>query len=160
MAENTMTQSTPASNPARRAVPRVLTIAGTDPTGGAGIQADIKAITEAGGFALSVVTAVVSQNTRGVREVHGIDEHPMCRSRCYGQRQDQMRKTHKSSRHLLVVRYTFGRVNTREARVAFRSLSCEARVAMEERAAILVAGIAEADSKGCQYKQILLHVPG
>ena len=70
-----MTQSTPASNPARRAVPRVLTIAGTDPTGGAGIQADIKAITEAGGFALSVVTAVVSQNTRGVREVHGIDEH-------------------------------------------------------------------------------------
>ncbi|WP_237737909.1 bifunctional hydroxymethylpyrimidine kinase/phosphomethylpyrimidine kinase [Corynebacterium otitidis] len=75
MAENMMTQSTPASNPARRAVPRVLTIAGTDPTGGAGIQADIKAITEAGGFALSVVTAVVSQNTRGVREVHGIDEH-------------------------------------------------------------------------------------
>lgn len=93
-------------------------------------------------------------------EARGIDEHPMCRSRCYGQRQDQMRKTHKSSRHLLVVRYTFGRVNTREARVAFRSLSCEARVAKGERAAILVAGIVEADSKGCQYKQILLHVPG
>lgn len=51
-------------------IPRVLTIAGTDPTGGAGIQADIKAISEAGGFPLSVTTALVAQNTRGVRAVH------------------------------------------------------------------------------------------
>ncbi|WP_152821130.1 MULTISPECIES: bifunctional hydroxymethylpyrimidine kinase/phosphomethylpyrimidine kinase [unclassified Corynebacterium] len=51
-------------------IPRVLTIAGTDPTGGAGIQADIKAISEAGGFPLSVVTALVAQNTLGVRCVH------------------------------------------------------------------------------------------
>lgn len=46
---------------------RVLTIAGTDPTGGAGVQADIKTITACGGYALSVVTAVVAQNTVGVR---------------------------------------------------------------------------------------------
>ncbi len=51
------------------AIPRVLTIAGTDPTGGAGIQADIKAITAAGGFAYSVVTALVAQNTTGVQEI-------------------------------------------------------------------------------------------
>lgn len=50
-------------------VPRVLTIAGTDPTGGAGAQADIKSIQAAGGFALSAITALVSQNTHGVTTV-------------------------------------------------------------------------------------------
>lgn len=54
-------------------IPRVLSIAGTDPTGGAGIQADIKAIGEAGGYAMTVVTALVSQNTQGVREIHTPD---------------------------------------------------------------------------------------
>ena len=51
-------------------IPTVLAIAGTDPTGGAGLQADIKAISETGGFPLSVVTSLVAQNTCGVREVH------------------------------------------------------------------------------------------
>ncbi|WP_342319013.1 bifunctional hydroxymethylpyrimidine kinase/phosphomethylpyrimidine kinase [Corynebacterium mayonis] len=50
--------------------PRVLTIAGTDPTGGAGVQADLKSIAAAGGYGMSVVTALVAQNTRGVRQVH------------------------------------------------------------------------------------------
>ncbi|MDO5728491.1 MAG: bifunctional hydroxymethylpyrimidine kinase/phosphomethylpyrimidine kinase [Actinomycetaceae bacterium] len=50
-------------------IPRVLTIAGTDPTGGAGLQADIKSITAAGGYALAVTTALVSQNTNGVTSV-------------------------------------------------------------------------------------------
>lgn len=50
-------------------IPRVLTIAGTDPTGGAGLQADIKSIAAAGGFALAVTTALVSQNTHGVTAV-------------------------------------------------------------------------------------------
>lgn len=53
-----------------RAVPRVLAIAGTDPTGGAGIQADLKSIAAAGGYGMAVVTALVAQNTRGVRSVH------------------------------------------------------------------------------------------
>ncbi|WP_018295476.1 bifunctional hydroxymethylpyrimidine kinase/phosphomethylpyrimidine kinase [Corynebacterium lubricantis] len=51
-------------------IPRILSIAGTDPTGGAGAQADIKSISAAGGFAYSVITSVVSQNTRGVTAVH------------------------------------------------------------------------------------------
>lgn len=50
--------------------PRVLSIAGTDPTGGAGIQADIKSIAASGGYAMAVVTSLVAQNTRGVRSVH------------------------------------------------------------------------------------------
>ncbi|SDS50578.1 bifunctional hydroxymethylpyrimidine kinase/phosphomethylpyrimidine kinase [Corynebacterium timonense] len=50
--------------------PRVLSIAGTDPTGGAGIQADLKSIAASGGYGMCVVTALVAQNTRGVREVH------------------------------------------------------------------------------------------
>ncbi|WJY67321.1 bifunctional hydroxymethylpyrimidine kinase/phosphomethylpyrimidine kinase [Corynebacterium auris] len=50
--------------------PRILSIAGTDPTGGAGIQADLKSIAASGGYGMSVVTALVAQNTRGVREVH------------------------------------------------------------------------------------------
>lgn len=47
-------------------IPQVLTIAGSDSGGGAGIQADIKAIQANGGFALSVVTSVTAQNTRSV----------------------------------------------------------------------------------------------
>ncbi|AJK68832.1 multifunctional hydroxymethylpyrimidine phosphokinase/4-amino-5-aminomethyl-2-methylpyrimidine hydrolase [Corynebacterium marinum DSM 44953] len=50
--------------------PRVLSIAGTDPTGGAGVQADLKSIAAAGGFGMAAVTALVAQNTHGVRSVH------------------------------------------------------------------------------------------
>lgn len=50
--------------------PRVLSIAGTDPTGGAGAQADLKSIMAAGGYGMSVITALVAQNTQGVREIH------------------------------------------------------------------------------------------
>ncbi len=53
-----------------RPVPNVLSIAGTDPTGGAGIQADLKAIAACGGYGMSVVTALVAQNTQGVQAVH------------------------------------------------------------------------------------------
>ena len=45
---------------------KVLTIAGSDPSGGAGIQADIKAITALGGYAASAITALTIQNTLGV----------------------------------------------------------------------------------------------
>ncbi len=52
---------------------RVLTIAGSDSGGGAGIQADLKAITLLGGYGMSVLTAVTAQNTVGVQ---GINEIP------------------------------------------------------------------------------------
>lgn len=48
---------------------RVLTIAGSDSSGGAGIQADIKTITSLGGYAASAITALTAQNTLGVHEV-------------------------------------------------------------------------------------------
>ena len=51
---------------------RVLTIAGSDSGGGAGIQADIKAISALGCFATSAITAVTVQNTLGVEAVHPI----------------------------------------------------------------------------------------
>lgn len=51
-------------------IPRILSIAGTDPTGGAGIQADLKAIGAAGGYGMSAVTALVAQNTTGVQSIH------------------------------------------------------------------------------------------
>ena len=47
-------------------LPRVLTIAGSDSGGGAGIQADIKTITCLGGYAMSAITALTAQNTQGV----------------------------------------------------------------------------------------------
>nr|WP_317198575.1 bifunctional hydroxymethylpyrimidine kinase/phosphomethylpyrimidine kinase [uncultured Psychrobacter sp.] len=50
-------------------IANILTIAGTDCTGGAGIQADIKAISANGGYAMSVITAVVAQNTQGVQQI-------------------------------------------------------------------------------------------
>ncbi|MFA0412915.1 bifunctional hydroxymethylpyrimidine kinase/phosphomethylpyrimidine kinase [Vibrio renipiscarius] len=53
-------------------IPIVLTIAGSDSGGGAGIQADIKAISATGSFACSVITAITSQNTQGVNAIFPI----------------------------------------------------------------------------------------
>lgn len=52
--------------------PIVLTIAGSDSGGGAGIQADIKAISATGSYACSVITAVTAQNTLGVTDIFPI----------------------------------------------------------------------------------------
>src|SRR5690606_12676519 len=51
---------------------RVLIIAGSDSGGGAGIQADIKAVTALGGFAMTAITAVTVQDTTGVHGVHPV----------------------------------------------------------------------------------------
>ncbi len=51
-----------------------LTIAGTDPSGGAGIQADLKTFSALGAYGTSVMTALVAQNTRGVQSVHNLPE--------------------------------------------------------------------------------------
>ncbi|MEM6487211.1 MAG: bifunctional hydroxymethylpyrimidine kinase/phosphomethylpyrimidine kinase [Pseudomonadota bacterium] len=53
-------------------VPTVLSIAGSDPSGGAGIQADIKAISARGAYAMAAITALTAQNTQGVSGVHTI----------------------------------------------------------------------------------------
>ncbi|RVQ67086.1 bifunctional hydroxymethylpyrimidine kinase/phosphomethylpyrimidine kinase [Croceicoccus ponticola] len=47
--------------------PRILTIAGSDSSGGAGVQADIKTITMLGGYAMTAITAITAQNTTGVQ---------------------------------------------------------------------------------------------
>ena len=52
--------------------PRVLTIAGSDSGGGAGIQADIKAISATGSYAESAITAITVQNTLGVQSVYPV----------------------------------------------------------------------------------------
>jgi hydroxymethylpyrimidine/phosphomethylpyrimidine kinase len=53
---------------------KVLTIAGSDSCGGAGIQADLKAFSANGVYGMSVITAVTAQNTQGVFAVQDIDE--------------------------------------------------------------------------------------
>jgi len=52
--------------------PRVLTIAGSDPSGGAGLQADLKTFHAFGCYGMAVVTALTAQNTVGVQDVHAI----------------------------------------------------------------------------------------
>lgn len=54
-------------------IPNILSIAGSDPSGGAGVQADVKAISAMGGFAMAAITALTAQNTRGVRAVAGVE---------------------------------------------------------------------------------------
>ena len=51
---------------------RILTIAGSDSGGGAGIQADLKVITLLGGYGMSVITALTAQNTVGVQGIHEV----------------------------------------------------------------------------------------
>jgi hydroxymethylpyrimidine/phosphomethylpyrimidine kinase len=53
-------------------IPIALTIAGTDPSGGAGIQADLKTFSALGVYGASVITALVAQNTQGVRSIHDV----------------------------------------------------------------------------------------
>lgn len=49
--------------------PRILSVAGSDSSGGAGIQADVKTITMLGGYAMTAITAVTAQNTVGVQAI-------------------------------------------------------------------------------------------
>ena len=51
---------------------KVLIIAGSDSSGGAGIQADIKTVTALGSYATTAVTAVTAQNTKGVKKIISI----------------------------------------------------------------------------------------
>ena len=52
-----------------RKPPRILSIAGSDSGGGAGIQADIKTIAMLGGYAMTAITAITAQNSRGVQGI-------------------------------------------------------------------------------------------
>ncbi|NQW12244.1 MAG: bifunctional hydroxymethylpyrimidine kinase/phosphomethylpyrimidine kinase [Alphaproteobacteria bacterium] len=56
----------------RRQHGRVLIVAGSDSGGGAGIQADLKAVTALGGYAMTAITALTAQNTRGVFGIHEV----------------------------------------------------------------------------------------
>ena len=58
---------------------KILIIAGSDSSGGAGIQADIKTITSLGSYAMTAITAVTSQNTTGVKSIISIDPKEISR---------------------------------------------------------------------------------
>ena len=53
-------------------IPRVLSIAGSDPSAGAGIQLDLKVFERLGVYGMTAVTAVTAQNTQGVQKIHKV----------------------------------------------------------------------------------------
>ncbi|WP_208440225.1 bifunctional hydroxymethylpyrimidine kinase/phosphomethylpyrimidine kinase [Bartonella raoultii] len=63
----------PQENQDKLFIPRILSIAGTDPSGGAGMHADLKVFSAMKTYGMSVVTAVVAQNTQGVRAFQALD---------------------------------------------------------------------------------------
>lgn len=60
----------PSTTRPRLPIPNVLSVAGSDPSGGAGIQADLKTFSALGCYGMAVLTALTAQNTRGVSGVH------------------------------------------------------------------------------------------
>jgi hydroxymethylpyrimidine/phosphomethylpyrimidine kinase len=59
----------------KKSYPAVLTIAGSDSSGGAGIQADIKSMAATGSYAASIITVLTAQNTQGVQAIQEIPSH-------------------------------------------------------------------------------------
>ena len=59
---------------------KILIVAGSDSSGGAGIQADIKTVTALGSYAMTAITAITSQNTTGVYSVTPIKTKDIKRS--------------------------------------------------------------------------------
>lgn len=51
-----------------------LTIAGTDPTGGAGVMADLKSFHSCGVYGMAAITSIVAQNTLGVQSIHNLEK--------------------------------------------------------------------------------------
>ena len=67
-----MSLSREPSSAVTQRYPRVLTIAGSDSSGGAGIQADLKTFSALGCYGMTAITALTAQNTQGVRAIHSV----------------------------------------------------------------------------------------
>lgn len=61
-----------ATIPSTKSYVKVLTIAGSDSCGGAGVQADLKTVSAHGCYGMSVITALTAQNTKGVAGIHAV----------------------------------------------------------------------------------------
>ena len=87
---------------------KVLIIAGSDSSGGAGIQADIKTVTALGSYAMTAITAVTVQNTTGVKSILPINLLPETRiENSFGSRPFLFSETFENKFYLEIQNLTF-----------------------------------------------------
>ena len=111
---------------------KVLIIAGSDSSGGAGVQADIKTITALGSYAMTALTAITAQNTTGVKSIVPIPPKEILNQILFTASSSKSRIISKISKSLGVKISKIGKIcsNSQKSQVIYKNKN---RIAIKNR---------------------------